>query len=462
MALEKDMNFNLTNDDIDNNDGKSENNSNDNDKNKNINSNDEDNKNNKNSDNYSQSKFSLLESINMARKRKKEKRKREMFCLETACLLMEASYQAYFPLPINFAPEIHKKEDKNIENRELIDIDIDIDIDKEKEIEKEKEKNIELKKDRCLSETTTNCEKGVTEYSSGIDISRRLIATAVQSLSTSPLTTPYIRSPNRNKTADLISTSGPAAGTGTKFQEAESRDEDIFSADLLFPFLQFPSTIMDNNLRTSKNEDKCSRTADESKKNNETIGNIDDMDDWNERKVGILTSDIVVPDTRTVTANSDDFNDQNVEVTFSKLESTSILVSVSSSPPMPVTFNETLSTDISRALSTPISLSVASNSVPEPIVKSEIPNPLGGIKSTTRMDSTRTFGPKMDLPRMGLKLLSSFENKDHSTFGFVATTPSAPIYKSLLGPIRGQSIKCSLQITFITLYDHSHCLREIV
>lgn len=53
-------------------------------------------------------------------------------------------------------------------------------------------------------------------------------------------------------------------------------------------------------------------------------------------------------------------------------------------------------------------------------------NPLNGVDD-------RVFGPKMDLPRMGLKLLSSFENKEHATFGFVATTPLPPAFGVLEG-----------------------------
>jgi hypothetical protein len=47
----------------------------------------------------------------------------------------------------------------------------------------------------------------------------------------------------------------------------------------------------------------------------------------------------------------------------------------------------------------------------------------------------RVLGPKMDLPRIGLRLLSSFENKEHATFGFVATTPLPPAF----GPLKGKN-----------------------
>ena len=55
------------------------------------------------------------------------------------------------------------------------------------------------------------------------------------------------------------------------------------------------------------------------------------------------------------------------------------------------------------------------------------PNPIG-------VDN-RVLGPKMDLSRIGLRLLSSFESKEHSTFGFVATTPLPPS----LGPLKGKN-----------------------
>ena len=55
------------------------------------------------------------------------------------------------------------------------------------------------------------------------------------------------------------------------------------------------------------------------------------------------------------------------------------------------------------------------------------PNPIG-------VDN-RVLGPKMDLSRIGLRLLSSFESKEHSTFGFVATTP----LPSSLGPLKGKN-----------------------
>lgn len=51
------------------------------------------------------------------------------------------------------------------------------------------------------------------------------------------------------------------------------------------------------------------------------------------------------------------------------------------------------------------------------------------------LDDNRVFGPKMDLPRMGLKLLSSFENKEHATFGFVATT----LRPASFYPLEGES-----------------------
>jgi hypothetical protein len=48
--------------------------------------------------------FSVIDTLKNAGNSKRERRKREMFCLETACILMEASYQAYFPLPKEYEP----------------------------------------------------------------------------------------------------------------------------------------------------------------------------------------------------------------------------------------------------------------------------------------------------------------------------------------------------------------------
>jgi hypothetical protein len=50
------------------------------------------------------STFSVIDTLKNAGNSKRERRKREMFCLETACILMEASYQAYFPLPKEYEP----------------------------------------------------------------------------------------------------------------------------------------------------------------------------------------------------------------------------------------------------------------------------------------------------------------------------------------------------------------------
>ena len=469
MALEKDMSYNLNSENIDSNDRKNadigvgnndeKNNDANNKNNKNIHKNKKNEADDKTNNSFSQNKFSIIESINMARKRKKEKRKREMFCLETACLLMEASYQAYFPLPIDFNKKTLKKEEVIVVDEKLV------------EINKEKnKKNIELK-DKYSSETTANFEKRVTEYSSGVDVSRRLITTAVTPMSMSPHLTTYVQSRDRSQTDDLTcqSTSGiiTESGTGTKFQKVESRDKILWTPDSLFPFLQFPSMIKDDCRMSSKIEDTCPRMADT--ENSEKIDNtggdkdevevedkveVEDEDEliqWNMENVVNQTSDLILPDTRTVNTNSDDLSDQNVGASFSKLESIRMPIlapmslSVSSSLRMPVIFNGTPSTDISTGLSTPTSSSSSytPNSLPVPILKPEIPIPLGEIKLNTRMDSARTLGPKMDLPRMGLKLLSSFENRDHSTFGFLATTPSAPIYKALLGPIHGNSLKSS-------------------
>ena len=58
------------------------------------------------------------------------------------------------------------------------------------------------------------------------------------------------------------------------------------------------------------------------------------------------------------------------------------------------------------------------------------------VPSHESQDDNRVFGPKMDLPRMGLKLLSSFQNKEHATFGFVATTPRPVSFYPLEGACR--------------------------
>jgi hypothetical protein len=50
--------------------------------------------------------------------------------------------------------------------------------------------------------------------------------------------------------------------------------------------------------------------------------------------------------------------------------------------------------------------------------------------------SPLTVGPRMDLPRIGLQLLSHFSNKEHNTFGYVATPPILPSF-SLLCPHLG-------------------------
>lgn len=68
--------------------------------------------------------FSVIDTLKNARNGKRESRKREMFCLETACILMEASYQAYFPLPKEYQPLSVEYDDQKKFTAEVANDDI--------------------------------------------------------------------------------------------------------------------------------------------------------------------------------------------------------------------------------------------------------------------------------------------------------------------------------------------------
>ena len=85
-----------------------------------------------------------------------------MFCLETACILMEASYQAYFPLPTPFNPRwnVNDVSDTkapplacNITDGHIRDIDKDKDGDEDavEDIVVNKVKGIEVGASLCQS-----------------------------------------------------------------------------------------------------------------------------------------------------------------------------------------------------------------------------------------------------------------------------------------------------------------------
>lgn len=309
--------------------------------------------------------FSVIDTLKNARNGKRERRKREIFCLETACILMEASYQAYFPLPKEYQSLSVEYDDQKKITAEEANDDIkskthDQDsVDSLMYTQSHDEKILPA----CISPNAGRVTNGSAamftketadvavnkEFSPLLDISPKTLPFIHNSYSTSPQ--PFIS--NETSTVRI-----PYSNDDSE-SSFEMKSQKLFAQDI------------DGHTGADK---------------------IDPM----ATSFGMITYTITLVPSG-MAKNCLTSTNTNADI-----------LTIDTNAPTNLTPSIFIST---------ITLAEA------PVKRPPIASPL-------------VVGPRMDLPRIGLQLLSHFSNKEHNTFGYIATSPILPSF-SLLCPHLG-------------------------
>jgi hypothetical protein len=356
------------------------------------------------------SKFSILETIKNARNRKRERRYREMFCLETACILMEASYQAYFPLPTPFNPRWNvndvsdmkaprfacSKNDNDCSNNR----DKDNDKDGDKVEEKYAVGDNEHSEDKGIEGGASQCESPLHPSAYIAPESSQLKSEHLPSSTSSFL---FVSMQGSDLTA-------PAAQPALPLSLSLSASPCDVMADAL--------ELQDRDLSAAAVVNLISQS---------TVSTVNSAIEDTVALPGVSGSphplSLLAPLHQNHPATQDSMHPNLTDITGSQgVSDTVLLDKVSGQDPVEsvTVASATISSDGVHALKKP------QTTASPPLPPSDAP-------AHGSLDDNRVFGPKMDLPRMGLKLLSSFENKEHATFGFVATTPRPASFYPLEG-----------------------------
>jgi hypothetical protein len=360
-------------------------------------------------------KFSLLETIKNARNKKREKRQREMFCLETACTLMEASYQAYFPLPLSvplplplsppslsvpitssaagpeestYVESSSKRGSEAVEGNGRV---IGVETGTPSGERKREEENIEEEGRKVIS-LLYDAE---TDRHSLTDPSAHPLAAIAST------TSPTQAFPSSSARTDRSSFHTPH--TPSSPPPAVEPSVEPVGAD------EIPTSDPRSLLPPTKSPPTENRT-------HESLRPCPSPPLSSSPSPILSLSDPVLcleDDGTTHAAHTHQLSDK------------------SSTAPIPLSGEqakkeEEMDEEKKEKLSKKEQKTVKNES--DPSVESvNPPIPIG-------VDN-RVLGPKMDLPRIGLRLLSFFENREHATFGFVATTPLPPAF----GPLKGKN-----------------------
>ena len=316
---------------------------------------------NNTSDKNNRNKFSIIEAIKNVHNKKREKRVKEIFCLETACTLMEVSYQAYFPLPTVFSLN---KEENTVESDRIVAMKESGEDSMKTNLELDANKEIQI----VLQTNNTPAECNIKSSTS----------------ETLPLSLPLPSSPSTNPMTSVItlplspssppSSSPPSSSPPSAPPSSSSPSSLPPSSTPLLPPYQ-PVTTPTFSLQGA------------------------DIPSY--------------PTTSTSISNIQQEKDHYIELIPLQLESNiENVASKTSSPILNNEDNKSIETQNQNGI------------VDQNIADSKVPG---------NDAESRVLGPKMDLPRIGLTLLSSFENKEQATFGVVATTACPPSLVPLQG-----------------------------
>jgi hypothetical protein len=405
----------------------------------------------------SKNKFSLLETIKNARNKKREKRQREMFCLETACTLMEASYQAYFPLPLSlplsaplslplplslsvplplslplstsftgregsmYGESSDKRSAQGVEdNSRVRGIET---TSGERKREEEIAAHTDAETDRHssfnpypnLPGTVTSTTSALTTPSSSV-LTDHSASRAPHTTSTPPtITEPSVESmiPTSDPKSLPQSTDRPHTENRTHESLPPSSSSSSSSSPLL-PLSTSPILTPSDPIQCLEDDGTThtTHTAHTHRLSDTTSAVSHSLSEEKERKEEGI--EIAVDD-----KDSRELYEKN---------NSSLLVEGEREREI----EEEEEKEIEREQKTRNTKNAKQNNPVKtdgefPVDPLNPPNPIG-------VDN-RVLGPKMDLSRIGLRLLSSFESKEHATFGFVATTPLPPS----LGPLKGKN-----------------------
>ena len=363
------------------------------------------------------SKFSILETIKNARNRKRERRYREMFCLETACILMEASYQAYFPLPTPFNPRWNVNDVSDMKVPPIACSKTDNESSNNRDNDKDKDGN-KVGDKYAVEDNKDSEDKGIEVGASQCESPLHLYAQIASESSLS-------------KSEHVPSSSSSSSSVSMQGSDLTALPA-LPSLPLSLSLSASPCDVMADALELQERD--LSAAAVVNLISESTVSTVNRAIDDMVALPGVLGSphplSLLAPLHQNHPTTQDPTRPNLTDITgLPGINDTVLLERVTGQDPV----------ESVAVASATISSAVGSDGV-HALKKSQStaspPLPPSDAPEHGSLDDNRVFGPKMDLPRMGLKLLSSFENKEHATFGFVATTPRPASFYPLEGESR--------------------------
>ena len=388
-------------------------------------------------------KFSILETIKNARNKKRERRYREIFCLETACILMEASYQAYFPLPTTFSLRWNSN---------------DLDFIKSTSITLDKN-------NQTVRRETTD----YTSLSKSNKIAEEISVSEVCLPVPGPVTSESSQQKQKSDIFSFPPSSQSSSSPSSSFMQAAELGAGAGTTSAL-PILSASPCHTAEGASALEDSDVCIPAAIQSKLNC-TVSTASRTGEDTVASAVISSSPHPIPlisslrkDRHTADHVLDSIHttlsetpglpgiDDTVLPGRVKGQDPASEIATATAAAAAVTTSSTTDGDSLRAPTGP-----QQPLSPPPPLPHPHPHPSVDVPPHEILDDNRVFGPKMDLPRMGLKLLSSFENKEHATFGFVATTPRPASFHPLEG--EEHSLNCFHYKNILSVfYMHSRYL----
>ena len=393
-------------------------------------------------------KFSIIETIKNARNKKRERRFREIFCLETACILMEASYQAYFPLPTTFSLRWNSNDLDYIKSTSIT-------MDKSGQtVRRETADYTSLSKSNRRAEEISVCEMHLPDPVPVPATSETSQQKQKSDIFPLPLSSQSSSSSSFMQAAESGVGVGVGVGAGRESVLPALSASPHHTAEgataLEVSYVYIPAAVISTPKSTVST---VSRTGEETVASAVISNSPHPIPRLTSLREDRHTTDTVLDSMRITLSEipglpgiNDNVLPRRVRGQGPANESTAATATVAVAAAA-VTMSSTVDGDCVRAPTEP--QQPLSPPHPPPLPH---PLPSADVPPLEALDDNRVFGPKMDLPRMGLKLLSSFENKEHATFGFVATTPRPASFHPLEG--EEHSLKCFIIRTFFLCFHH--------
>jgi hypothetical protein len=365
------------------------------------------------------SKFSILETIKNARNRKRERRYREMFCLETACILMEASYQAYFPLPTPFNPRWNVNDVSDIKAPPIACGKTDNDPSNNRDNDNDKDED-KGRDNSAVEDNDHRDDKGIEVGASQCE---------------SPLNLSAHIAP---ESSQLKSERLPSSASSSSSVSMQGSDLTALPAlpslplPLSLPLSASPCDVMADALELQDRDPSAAAVVNLISQS--TVSTVNRAIEDTVALPGVSGSShplsLLAPLHQNHPATQDSMHPNLTDITgLQGVSDTVLLEKVSGQDPVE-------SVAVASATVSSVVGGDGVHALKKPQPTASPPLPPSEAAAHGSLDDNRVFGPKMDLPRMGLKLLSSFENKEHATFGFVATTPRPASFYPLEGESR--------------------------